>query len=549
MAVNIPGVIAVAVFYMIILATGIWASRRSRQEEKRTAGTGTEVTLIAGRKINITVGIFTMTATWVGGAYIMVTSAATYDPTKGLIWATMPLDYILNFLLAGLFFAKPLREKEYVTMMDPFQLKYGDTVSCALLIPTLISDLLWIACAMASLGGTLSVILDISSFYSICVSAAVGIIYTLLGGMFSVAYTDIIQLLFIAVSMWLCVPFMMLNPASTDITLTAFNGTFQAPWVGMLEPGDVGLWIDEFLVLSLGGLAYQAMHQRILSASSVRDAQVMCFSAAAISSIMGIPSILAGAVAASTNWNMTSYGSPSPYERGEAGKILPIALQHLTPNYISILGTGAVAAAVMSSMDSCLLASASLFTQNIYKALIRKQASDRELQWVIKGSVTVVGLAGMGLSFLKDSVLPFYVLSSDVLYTVILPQLVCVLHLPVANVYGAVGGYVSGVALRLLSGEPLLRLPPVIHFPGCRLVDGVYVQHFPHRSLAMLLSLCSTALISYATAELLRRGVLPRSWDLRPARTDAPRVGCANVTGNADNKQPATSDQLLDTSC
>ena len=41
----------------------------------------------------------------------------------------------------------------------------------------------------------------------------------------------------------------MLNPASTDITLTAFNGTFQAPWVGKLEPEDVGLWIDEFLAL------------------------------------------------------------------------------------------------------------------------------------------------------------------------------------------------------------------------------------------------------------------------------------------------------------
>ena len=42
---------------------------------------------------------------------------------------------------------------------------------------------------------------------------------------------------------------MMLNPATTDITLTAFNGTFQAPWVGKLEPEEVGLWIDEFLVL------------------------------------------------------------------------------------------------------------------------------------------------------------------------------------------------------------------------------------------------------------------------------------------------------------
>ena len=56
-----------------------------------------------------------------------------------------------------------------------------------------------------------------------------------------------------------------------------------------------------FFPQSLGGLAYQAMHQRILSASSVRDAQVICFAAASFSFILGIPSVLAGAVAASTS--------------------------------------------------------------------------------------------------------------------------------------------------------------------------------------------------------------------------------------------------------
>ena len=81
---------------------------------------------------------------------------------------------------------------------------------------------------------------------------------------------------------------------------------------------------------------------------------------------------------------MTSYGSPSPYDRGEAGKILSIALQHLTPNYISIMAIGAVAAAVMSSMDSCLLSSASLFSNNIYKPLIRKQVSPSEMKELVK---------------------------------------------------------------------------------------------------------------------------------------------------------------------
>lgn len=70
---------------------------------------------------------------------------------------------------------------------------------------------------------------------------------------------------------------------------------------------------------------------------------------------------------------MTEYGLPTPLERGEANNILPLALQYLVPSWLSVLGVGSIAAAVMSSMDSALLSSASMFTQNVYKRTFRKQ--------------------------------------------------------------------------------------------------------------------------------------------------------------------------------
>ncbi|KAJ8272911.1 hypothetical protein GJAV_G00094890 [Gymnothorax javanicus] len=541
MAANIPGLIATAVFYLIILATGIWASRKAKQAEKRSIATGTEVALVAGRNMNIIVGIFTITATWVGGGYILSTAATAYSPLKGLALS-------LPNAPGGVFFAKHMRNKKYITMMDPFQLKYGDTLTCALLIPAVISEVLFIACIMAGLGGTMRIILDISSLYSICISAAVAIIYTLLGGMFSVAYTDVIQLIFIFFSLWLCVPFLFLNSSSTDITRTAFNGTFQAPWLGTLALEDVGLWIDDFLLLSLGGLASQALHQRILSAASSKEAQIICFAGAGFCFIMGIPSVLFGAVAASTDWNTTSYGFPSPYERGEADKILPIALQYLCPDYISIFGIGAIAAAVMSSIDSCLLACSSLFTNNLYKSLIRKRASDRELKWVIKISVAVFGLVAMGLALLEDNVLTLWFLGTDVLYTMVFPQFICVIFFPLINGYGAVAGYILGVMMRLLSGEPLVNLPPTIHFPGGKQINGVFVQNFPCRTLAMLVSLCANMMISTLTSLLFANSFLPKRWDILQVRTQRAHI-TPDAKSEVDNNQPTAVDQLLDTTC
>lgn len=53
------------------------------------------------------------------------------------------------------------------------------------------------------------------------------------------------------------------------------------------------------LLQALGGLSYQALYQRVLSAASSTQAQITCYAAAVTVFIMGIPSVVIGVVAAS----------------------------------------------------------------------------------------------------------------------------------------------------------------------------------------------------------------------------------------------------------
>ncbi|KAG7264685.1 hypothetical protein CRUP_035344 [Coryphaenoides rupestris] len=126
----------------------------------------------------------------------------------------------------------------------------------------------------------------------------------------------------------------------------------------------------------LGGIPWQVYFQRVLSASSATYAQVLSFLAAFGCLVMAVPSVLIGAIGASTDWNQTSYGAVAPKDRDQADMILPIVLQHLCPPFVSFFGLGAVSAAVMSSADSSILSASSMFARNIYQMAFRQSPRD-----------------------------------------------------------------------------------------------------------------------------------------------------------------------------
>uniref|UniRef100_A0A3P9MDF5 High affinity choline transporter 1 n=1 Tax=Oryzias latipes TaxID=8090 RepID=A0A3P9MDF5_ORYLA len=535
MTIHVEGLVAIAIFYLLILVVGIWAAWKNKHSGEAEGTDRSETIMVGGRDIGLFVGGFTMTATWVGGGYINGTAEYVYLPEYGLAWAQAPFGYALSLVVGGLFFAKPMRSRGYVTMLDPFQQLYGKRMGGLLFIPALMGEIFWSAAILNALGATLSVIVDINIKMSVIISALIAIFYTLVGGLYSVAYTDVVHPLTSCAygnlqlktnSTIYCLNFIN-KYYFVDITVSAVKKVHQAPWKGSINKDDIWVWIDNFCLLMLGGIPWQVYFQRVLSASSATYAQVLSFLAAFGCLIMAVPSVLIGAIGASTDWNQTSYGSIAPKDKDQADMILPIVLQHLCPPFVSFFGLGAVSAAVMSSADSSILSASSMFARNIYQLAFRQSASDREIVWVMRITIFVFGGLATMMALVTGTVYGLWYLSSDLVYVIIFPQLLSVLFVKGTNTYGSVAAYLFGLVLRIGGGEPYLRLPPFIYYPGwiiekqihqeTGIIEDFVKQRFPFKTVSMVASFVANFIFSHLAKYLFESGKISHKYDFLDA--------------------------------
>ncbi|GMS96225.1 hypothetical protein PENTCL1PPCAC_18400 [Pristionchus entomophagus] len=521
MAADLLGIAAIVFFYVLILIVGIWAGRKTKDAKDMEEGEHTEEVMLAGRNIGTLVGIFTMTATWVGGAYINGTAEALYN--GGLLSCQAPFGYAISLVVGGVLFAKRMREEGYITMLDPFQIKYGQRVGGLMFLPALLGETFWSAAILSALGATLSVILEIDMNASVIISACIAVFYTFTGGLYAVAYTDVVQLFCIFVGLWVCVPAALLQNKTEDISRD------PSGWIGSIGGfRENTLWWDNMLLLVFGGIPWQVYFQRVLSSKTSSGAQKLSFVAGVGCIVMAIPPALIGAIAKNTDWRLTDYtpyGNGTKYKSIPAGKtnmVVPLVFQYLTPRWVSFIGLGAVSAAVMSSADSSVLSAASMFAHNIWKLTIRPNASDREVIIVMRVGIIAVGVMATMMALTIQSIYGLWYLCADLVYVILFPQLLCVVYFKGSNTYGCLAGYAVGLLLRLSGGEPMLGLPATIHYPMFDIVEGIPQQFFPFKTLSMAACLATIVGVSKLSVHLFATGRLSPSFDFLKCVTNVP---------------------------
>ncbi|KAK0058927.1 high-affinity choline transporter 1, partial [Biomphalaria pfeifferi] len=443
--------------------------------------------------------------TWVGGAYINGT--AEMIMRSGLLSCQAPVGYALSLVFGGLFFANRMRTQGYVTMLDPFQIKFGERMGGLLFIPALLGEVFWTGAILAALGSTLSVIMELPTQPAIIVSACVALFYTLIGGLYSVAYTDVVQLFCIFFGLWISVPFAMTHPAVSNIAVNATEN-----WIYPIPVNEIPTYFDSFLLLTFGGIPWQVYFQRVLSSKTAMKAQVLSYIAAIGCIIMATPAALLGIVAASTDWNKTDWTGGYPVPDKDLPLILPMTLQYLCPPVITFLGLGALSAAVMSSADSSILSAASMFARNIYRSVFRHVASEREIIWVMRAAIFGVTALALAMALCVKSIYVLWYLCADLVYVILFPQLLCVIYIKKSNTYGSLAGYILGLFIRIAGGEMAIGLPALFKFPLYDEKTGM--QGFPYKTLAMLVTLLTLVVVSYLTAYLFETGKLPRRFDI-----------------------------------
>nr|WP_299387354.1 sodium/sugar symporter [Allomuricauda sp.] len=378
-----------ALYAVLILGVGLWVSRDKKGHQKNA-----EDYFLASKSLPWWAIGASLIAANISAEQFIGMSGSGF--AVGLAIASYEWMAALTLIIVGKYFLPIFIEKGLYTIPEFVEKRFSTTLKTIL-------ALFWIAlyvfvnlASVLYLGAlAMETIMGIPMMYSIIGLALFAAAYSLYGGLSAVAWTDVIQVVFLVLG-GLVTTYLALNsvsggegvmegmkivydtvPEKFAMILDKSNPEYKnLPGLGVLVGG---LWVANLYYWGFN----QYIIQRTLAAKSLRESQKGILLAAGLKLIIPLivvipgiaayimvndPQILSGLGDAASN-NLPSLE--------QADKAYPWLLQFL-PVGLKGLAFAALAAAIVSSLASMLNSTSTIFTMDIYRQYINKNAGDRK---------------------------------------------------------------------------------------------------------------------------------------------------------------------------
>lgn len=389
MSFDSPLLITFIAYLLLILYLGLKAYRRTHNIGDYILG---------GRKLGPTVTALSVGASDMSGWLLLGLPGAIYLAGIGEIWIGIGLT--IGAYCNWLFVARPLRvysqhANNSLTLPDYFENRFNDR-SRALRVLSAIVILLFFTFYTASglVGGAILFENSFGLDYSVALFAGAFIIvaYTFVGGFLAVVWTDAIQAMLMLAAL-LVAPIAVING----------SGGGEAVWQQMqaVNPQSTELFGDltliGFVSLIAWGLGYVGQ-PHILARFMAAESPAKLVPARRIAMIWMI-FVLFGSVA--TGLAGIAYFADRPLDNPET---VFIALsQSLFNPWIAGIITAAILSAIMSTIDSQLLVSSSVISEDFYRVFVRPEASEKELLMVSRAAVIGIALVALVIAGDRES--------------------------------------------------------------------------------------------------------------------------------------------------
>jgi SSS family solute:Na+ symporter len=375
---------SVAAYLLVTIAIGLWAAKRVHNAKDY---------VVAGRSLPLYMSAATVFATWFGAETVLSVSATfAKDGLGGIVADPFGASFCLVFV--ALFFARAFYRMDLLTIGDYYRKRYSKTVEVITSVAITASYLGWTSAQLTALGLVFWVLSGgaISLSAGILIGAAIVVVYTIFGGMWSVAITDLFQSVVILVGLtavaWL-VGDMAGGPAKV-IAAASEAGKFEFwPKAGAKE------WLAflaAWMTLAIGSIPQQDVFQRVTSAKDENTAVRGTLIGATVYFCFAFVPIFIAYAALVIDPNFEKLFAAE--DAREIQRILPDLILARTPVWAQVLFFGALLSAILSTASGALIAPTSLFTENVLRPFFRGM-SDRQFMLLLRVILVTFTLAAL----------------------------------------------------------------------------------------------------------------------------------------------------------